>query len=96
MLVMKYTNKLVYKYMKNDVKKLAKVFLSHQSLEEMADFLKGVLTPKEITELNTRLEIIKMLKKGIPQHTIAQKLKVGVATVTRGSKEIQQGRFKHV
>jgi Trp operon repressor len=37
-----------------------------------------------------------MLKSGIPQHEIAEKLGVGVATVTRGSKEIQKGNFKVV
>ena len=50
--------------------------------------------PKEREELPTRIEIIKMLKKGIPQHQIAENLGVGIATVTRGSKEIQQGTFK--
>jgi Trp operon repressor len=37
-----------------------------------------------------------MLKKGISQHEIAGDLQVGVATVTRGSKELQEGRFKNV
>ena len=60
------------------------------------DFLKGILTPKELLELPNRLKIIKMLKKGISHHDVAGKLRVGVATVTRGSKEIQNGRFKNV
>lgn len=63
---------------------------------EIEEFLKGILTPKELDEIPIRLQIVKMLKKGIPQHTIAEKLGVGIATVTRGSKEIAQGRFKSV
>jgi len=59
----------------------------------MREFLLGLLTPKEIEELPKRIQIVKMLKKGIPHHTIAEKLGVGVATVTRGSKEIQRGKF---
>ena len=43
-----------------------------------------------------RNKIVKMLKAGVPQHQIAKELNIGVATVTRGSKEIQKGRFKVV
>jgi len=82
--------------MKNNIKQLANSFLKNKSSEEMGDFLKGILTPKEMVELSTRLEIVRMLKQGTPQHIIAEELGVGVATVTRGSKELQQGRFKNV
>lgn len=63
---------------------------------EMYDFLRGILTPKELLEISNRLQIIKMLKQGISHHDIAGKLHVGVATVSRGSREIQKGRFKNV
>jgi len=82
--------------MNNNTKKLAQEFLKNKDLENMVDFLHGVLTTKELLELSTRIEIVRMLKKGTPQHAIAEELGVGVATVTRGSKEIQQGRFKNV
>lgn len=62
----------------------------------MENFLHGVLTPQELDEISTRLQIVKMLKKGIPQHEIAEKLGIGVATVTRGSKEIAKGRFSSI
>lgn len=62
----------------------------------MREFLLALLTQKEIEELPKRIEIVKMLKRGVPQHTIAQKLGVGVATVTRGSKEVQKGRFSNI
>lgn len=62
----------------------------------MADFLYGILTPQELDEIPTRLQIVKLLKKGVPQHEIAKLLKIGVATVTRGSKEIVKGRFKTI
>lgn len=63
---------------------------------EMRDFLRGILTPKELIEIPTRLEIVKMLKARVPQQKIATKLKVGIATVTRGSKELQKGYFQTV
>lgn len=63
---------------------------------EMQEFLKGIFTPQELEEIPTRLQIVKKLKEGIPQHQIAKELNVGVATVTRGSKEIQKGRFGNI
>lgn len=72
------------------------VLLQLRNQKEMLNFLKGILTPQEMEEIPTRLQIVKMLKAGIPQHEIAKKLGVGVATVTRGSKEIQKGRFTNV
>lgn len=72
------------------------VLLKMENKDKMRDFLEGILTPKELLELPHRLEIIKLLKKGISQHDIAGKLGVGVATVGRGSRELQKGRFQNV
>lgn len=60
----------------------------------LEDFLKGVTTPKERKELVVRVEIIKRLINREPQQKIATELGVGIATVTRGSKELSEGRFK--
>lgn len=73
-----------------------KTVLEIKTDKEMLEFLKGILTPKELEELPTRLEIVKRLKRGEAQHKIAEELGVGIATVTRGSKEIQKGNFKNV
>lgn len=78
----------------SDFKKLVKLLASITSEEEMENLLIGLLTPKEREELPIRIKIIQLLKKGIPQHQIAEKLGVGVATVTRGAKEIRTGTFK--
>lgn len=70
--------------------------LNMNTKNKMIDFLEGVLTPKELLELPHRLQIVKMLKRGISQHDIAGKLGVGIATVSRGSRELQKGRFQYV
>lgn len=75
---------------------LMDMLLKINGKEQMADFLEGILTPKELIEIPNRLQIVKMLKRGISHHDIAGKLHVGVATVTRGSRELQKGRFKNV
>jgi TrpR family trp operon transcriptional repressor len=72
-------------------KELLDSFLQVKDKKEMEALLRGLLTQKELKELPKRLEIFKQLKKGVPQHEIAQKMGVGVATVTRGSQEIQRG-----
>ena len=84
--------------MNNDtlLNSLINAFLKIKTEKEMHEFLLGIFTPQELIEIPTRLEIVKMLKKGISQHDIAGKLHVGVATVTRGSRELQKGRFKYV
>lgn len=70
--------------------------LTLKTKKEMREFLEGILTPQEMIEIPTRLQIVKKLKEGISQHEIAKELGVGVATVTRGSKEIQKGKFGNV
>lgn len=79
-----------------ELNNLVEILLKIDSKDEMFDFLQGILTPKELMEIPNRLTIVKMLKNGISQHDIAGKLHVGVATVTRGSRELQKGRFKNI
>ena len=78
------------------VGELVEAFLKNKTSAEMLDFLKGIQTPSELDELTTRLQIVKLLKKGVPHQEIARRLGVGVATVTRGSREIRMGRFKKI
>lgn len=75
---------------------LRDLFISIKSNDEMENLLLGILSPQELDEIATRLEIVRLLKKGTPQKQIAEKLAVGIATVTRGSREIKRGRFKYV
>jgi TrpR family trp operon transcriptional repressor len=69
-------------------------FLQVKSKKEMEALLRGLLTEKELEELPKRLEIFKQLKKGVSQHEIAEKMGVGIATVTRGSLELQRGQIQ--
>lgn len=83
--------------MKNkNIKDLIVTMHQVQNQEDMLDFLKGLLTMGELEEIARRLQIVKLLKAGMSQRDIAEKLKVGIATVTRGSKELKQGRFSKV
>ncbi len=64
--------------------------------KEMEDFLMGLLTPAELEEIPKRLQIVIRLLKGQSQRQVADKLGVGLATVTRGARELKAGRFKVV
>lgn len=78
----------------SDFNDVTDIIYTTRDKELLEDFLMGVTTEKERSELAQRVEIIKRLIAGEPQAKIASDLGVGIATVTRGSKELSQGRFK--
>ncbi|EAR09306.1 Trp family transcriptional regulator [Reinekea blandensis] len=63
--------------------------LSAESPEELDLRLEQLLTPTEYDEIIKRLQIFRMLEDGIPQRQIAQKLGVGIATVSRGARALK-------
>ncbi|QQS43870.1 helix-turn-helix domain-containing protein [Candidatus Roizmanbacteria bacterium] len=73
---------------------LIKVIKSCNTEEELKELLIGLFTPQELEVVDTRLEIVKQLKRGKSQRAIAEELGVGIATVTRGAREVKQGRFE--
>lgn len=69
---------------RNDKEKfLVKAFLKLKTEQDMADFLRDLLTIKEIEEFANRLEMARLLKQGMSYKLIAKKLKVSTTTVTR-------------
>ena len=64
-------------------KTLVSAFLKLKTDKEMANFLRDLLTIKEIEEFANRLEMARLLKKGLSYKRIAQKLGVSTTTVTR-------------
>ncbi|HLZ15221.1 MAG TPA: Trp family transcriptional regulator [Candidatus Saccharimonadales bacterium] len=78
----------------SDFGEIVTIIHAIQDRDILEDFLLGITTPKERAEFAQRLEIIKGLIAGVPQTRLAKDLGVGIATVTRGSKELAQGRFK--
>ena len=73
---------------------LAELFLLFRTRKEVVSLLYGLLTKAERKMLATRMLVVEMLKRDIPQHEVSSKLKVGVGTVTRGASEIEKGRFE--
>ncbi|MGL1901909.1 MAG: trp operon repressor [Fibrobacterales bacterium] len=77
----------------NYLDELVTHLLEKKSPDEFKKALKGLLTPAELSEIPKRLQIFNMLKAGIPQREIAKTLGVGIATVTRGSRELKSGNI---
>lgn len=73
---------------------LAQLLKKAATVEELSALLDVLLTTKERAEIAQRIEIVQRLEKGEAQHKIAQALKVGVATVTRGSAAIKSPQYK--
>lgn len=69
---------------------LVKHLLEMKDHEQMENAIRNLLTPSELTEISKRLQIFKLLREGMPQRQIAEKLGVGIATVTRGSRALRE------
>ena len=78
---------------KSDLTEVANYLLAQQQLPAMTEALEALLTPYEQEEVIHRLQIFTLLTKGLSQREIAKQLGVGIATVTRGSKALQAGKF---
>lgn len=63
--------------------------LAAKTRDDMARALDQLLTPTEFEEVIKRLQIFEMLEQGIPQRKIAERLGVGIATVSRGARALK-------
>ena len=70
---------------------LVKAFLKLKTEKEMAAFLRDLMTIKEIEEFANRLEMARLLKKGLSYKKIADKLNVSTTTVARVAFWLNQG-----
>lgn len=76
---------------KQYTKDLVKTMTSIKDAATFESFLRNILTPAELEEIAKRLQIVKLLIKGVPQREVAQKLGVSMGTVSRGSRELKYG-----
>lgn len=76
---------------KKFVKELAEAIVSIKETGFAESFLHNILTPSELEEISKRLQIVKLLHRGVPQREVAEKLGVSMGTVSRGSRELKYG-----
>jgi len=69
---------------------LEKVFAQIHDHKDMIAFFEEILTPKEISDLKLRWELLKELYEGHAQRNIAAKYKISLCKITRGSKILKK------
>ncbi len=67
------------------------IFSKLENETEIFEFLSAILTPKELQNLEERAQIIRGILEKKSQRAIAQKTGASLATISRGSREIQFG-----
>lgn len=73
------------------------IFISNiEGQDELRDFFIGILSPSEIRHICNRLQIIVLLRYGWSHQEIAKILSVGIATVSRASREINNDHFAYL
>ena len=78
-----------------DTKSRTNIF-KHQIMRRCKEFFEDILTPAEYKEIGKRWQIVKQLAAGRSQRDVAKNLHTGIATVTRGSRELlnKEGGFQ--
>ena len=81
-----------------NLKLLAKKIELLESIQDIESFLGLFLTSKEVATILTRIEIVRRLDAGETQRKIAGDLQVGIQTVSRGVKPLQENleEFKRI
>lgn len=75
----------------NNTTQLAQVLCEISDVKTMQNFLRDVMTEKEIVEIALRLEAAKMLASGEKYEKITNKTKLSSRTVARISEWLQNG-----
>jgi TrpR-related protein YerC/YecD len=73
-------------------RQLAEVLAAISNVSDMQNFLRDVMTEKEIIEISSRLEAAKMLKAGKKYTEIIEKTKLSSRTIARISDWMQNGQ----
>jgi Trp operon repressor len=70
---------------------LARIIASMRDADEVERFLRDLLTPSERQAIEERWAIVRLLTDGLTQREVRDRLDVSIATVTRGSLQLQKG-----
>ncbi len=73
------------------IRDLAAAMAGLGDVQTAEDFLKAILTPRELEKVALRWRLVRMLREGYSQRHIAQTLGVSLCKITRGSRELKKG-----
>ncbi len=72
------------------IDEIALVLAETNDTEQIAEFLRSLLTESEADEISSRWELVKLLDDGMSQRKISDKLGISLCKITRGSKELKK------
>jgi TrpR family trp operon transcriptional repressor len=74
----------------NKLKEIALALASVDDQHLIEGFLRSILTGNEIDEISSRWELVKLLKDGMTQRKISERLGLSLCKITRGSRELKK------
>lgn len=80
------------KYPDHSLDNLLKALLSMKTPLELKNFLRDLMTVKELKDISQRWQIVLMLEKKIPYLEIAKQVGVSTTTVTRVARWLNHGQ----
>jgi TrpR family trp operon transcriptional repressor len=75
---------------KTSLKEISLVLAYTDDQGLIEQFLESILTKKEIDEISSRWELVKLIEEGLSQRKISNKLGLSLCKITRGSKELKK------
>lgn len=75
---------------KKNIKEISNVLSKINDAEFIERLFDELFTEKELRNLSSRWEIVKLLDKGVTQRKIAKDLHLSLCNITRGSKELNK------
>ncbi len=72
------------------IAEIAEVLSRVEDPELIGNFLKSILTRRELAEVDGRWELVKRLARGESQRAIARRLGMSLCKITRGSRELKK------
>jgi TrpR family trp operon transcriptional repressor len=76
--------------MKKNIEQICDLLARTKDSQEINLMLSSIFTPAELSDLDSRWEILKRLNRGDTQRSIASDLHLGLCKITRGSKELKK------
>jgi TrpR family trp operon transcriptional repressor len=61
-----------------------------KNTDELEQLFKDLFTPAELDDLTLRWKLLKDLHQGLPQRRIAEKYRISLCKITRGSKVLKK------
>ncbi|MFA5902817.1 MAG: Trp family transcriptional regulator [Desulfobacula sp.] len=71
-------------------KELLDIIFSIDKIDELKRFFEDIFTTSELNDISLRWKLLKDLHKGMSQRKIAEKYKISLCKITRGSKILKK------